>query len=250
MSFVVIRAKKVVPWILAAFIIPILFVNIFKTTPAANISNREIPIYSVERDDNKIAITFDCAWNDDDIDEILNILDNYECKATFFVLGEWAEKYSESLAKISGRGHEIGNHSYNHKDYTKMSSEEIRIDLDKCDEIVEGITGKRPRLVRAPSGGYNDTVIKACKNRGSIYIQWSVDGIDYGDVRPEDIYVRATQKTKNGDIILLHNGTEYTAKVLPRILEQLSKNHTFALVSDIIYYDNFAIDHAGRQFSE
>ena len=250
MNFVVIRAKKVVPWILVAFIIPILFVNIFKTTPAANISNREIPIYSVERDDNKIAITFDCAWNDDDIDEILNILDNYECKATFFVLGEWAEKYSESLAKISGRGHEIGNHSYNHKDYTKMSSEEIRIDLDKCDEIVEGITGKRPRLVRAPSGGYNDTVIKACKNRGSIYIQWSVDGIDYGDVRPEDIYVRATQKTKNGDIILLHSGTEYTAKVLPRILEQLSKNHTFALVSDMIYYDNFAIDHAGRQFSE
>ena len=130
MNFVVIRAKKVVPWILAAFIIPILFVNIFKTTPAANISNREIPIYSVGRDDNKIAITFDCAWNDDDIDEILNILDNYECKATFFVLGEWAEKYSESLAKISERGHEIGNHSYNHKDYTKMSSEEIRIDLD------------------------------------------------------------------------------------------------------------------------
>ena len=250
MNFVVIRVRKVLPWVIVALMIPILFFNTFKSTPAANINSREIPIYSVERDDNKIAITFDCAWNDDDIDEILDILDNYECKATFFVLGDWAQKYSESLIKISERGHEIGNHSYNHKDYTKLSSQQIKEDLDKCDEVVESITGRRPRLVRAPSGGYNDTIIKACKSRGSIYIQWSVDSIDYGNVNPEDIYTRATRNVKNGDILLLHNGTEYTAKVLPQILEQLSKNHTFALVSDMIYYDDFTIDHTGRQFKE
>ena len=249
LNFVVIRARKVLPWILVAFIVPVLFINLFKSTPVANVKNREIPIYSVERDDNKIAITFDCAWNDDDIDKILDILDNYECKATFFVLGDWAQKYSQSLLKIHQRGHEIGNHSYDHKDYTRLSAEDISFDLDMCDKVVESITGRRPRLVRAPSGGYNDTVIKTCKERGSIYIQWSVDSIDYGEVSPEDIYRRATKNVKNGDIILMHNGTEHTANVLPRVLEELSKNHTFSTVSDIIYYNNYTIDHTGRQFS-
>ena len=84
-----------------------------------NVNGREIPIYSVERADNKIALTFDCAWNDDDVDSILDTLDEYGCKATFFVTGDWAEKYGDSLEKICQRGHEIGNHSYNHADYTK-----------------------------------------------------------------------------------------------------------------------------------
>lgn len=250
MSFVVIKVRKILPWICIVAVAMIFAANIFSSIPAANVKNREIPIYSVERDDNKIALTFDCAWNDSDIDLILDILDNYECKATFFVLGDWAQKYSESLYKIHQRGHEIGNHSYNHKDYLKLSANEILDDLDKCDAIVENITGKRPRLVRAPSGGYNDTVIKACKQRGSVYIQWSVDGIDYGKTTPEKIYSRVTKNINNGDIILLHNGTEHTANILPKILQELSKNYTFATVSDLIYYDNFRIDHTGRQFKE
>lgn len=248
MNFVVIRAKRVIPIFALVIGIFIIFLNIFKVTPVSNVKNHQIPIYSVERDDNKIAITFDCAWNDDDIEKILNILDNYDCRATFFVLGDWAEKYKDSLVKIYQRGHEIGNHSYNHSDYTKMTREEIKADLDKADIIIESITGKRPRLVRAPSGGYNDTVITACKERGSIYIQWSVDGIDYGKTNPKNIFMRSTKNTTNGDIILLHNGTEHTADVLPSILEELSKNHTFVSVSDLIYYNDFIIDHTGRQF--
>lgn len=250
LSFVVIRLKKVLPWFLVLLVAGIFVINLFSVTPAANVKTREIPIYSVERDDNKIALTFDCAWNDDDIDVILDILDNYECKATFFVLGDWAQKYSDSLYKIHQRGHEVGNHSYNHNDYLKLSGEDILSDLDRCDAIVENITGKRPRLVRAPSGGYNDTVIRACKQRGSVYIQWSVDGIDYGKTTPEKIYSRVVQNTGNGDIILLHNGTEHTASILPEILDELSKNYTFATVSDLIYFDGYRIDHTGRQFKE
>lgn len=247
MKFIVIKIQYVILALAAAILIPILCFSINRTVSVFNVNGREIPIYSVERSDNKIALTFDCAWNDDDIDEILNTLDKYNCKATFFVLGTWAEKYSESLKKISGRGHEIGNHSYNHDDYSKMPSDAICADLKKSGGVIKNITGKEVNLMRAPSGAYNDTVVKAAESIGNTYIQWSVDGIDYGDASAEDIYSRVMNKVKAGDIILLHNGTKNTAKILPEILEALSKNYEFATVSKLIYTDNFVIDNNGCQ---
>ncbi|MCC8168805.1 MAG: polysaccharide deacetylase family protein [Oscillospiraceae bacterium] len=243
----VIKAKYLVIAAAAAILIPIICVTLNKSAEVFNVNGREIPIYSVERDDNKIALTFDCAWNDDDIDQILDTLDEYDCKATFFVLGSWAEKYSESLAKIKNRGHEIGNHSYNHADYTKLSAEQICADLRKADEIIENIIGETPSLMRAPSGGYNNTVVTAAEGMGKTYIQWSVDGIDYGDTDAQSIFERSTSKTGAGDIILLHNGTEHTAEILPRILETLGKNYEFATVSELIYSENFVIDNNGCQ---
>ena len=136
MNFYVIKLKHIIIALLIFAVIPIIWFTTSRAVSVFNVNGREIPIYSVERDDNKIALTFDCAWNDDDIDSILDTLDKYNCKATFFVVGDWAEKYSESLKKIYDRGHEIGNHSYNHADYTKMSAEAITADLDKCDGIV------------------------------------------------------------------------------------------------------------------
>lgn len=247
MKFVVIKAKYFLIAAIAAAIIPVLCLSAVKSKAVFNVNGREIPIYSVERNDNKIALTFDCAWNDDDIDDILETLDEYDCKATFFVLGSWAEKYSGSLKKIKEHGHEIGNHSYNHADYTKLGAAEICADLEKADKIIESITGETPVLMRAPSGGYNNTVVTAAEGIGKIYIQWSVDGIDYGETSAEDIYRRSTQKTKAGDIILLHNGTKYTASILPDILETLGRSYEFSTVSEMIYTDNFVIDNTGCQ---
>lgn len=247
MKFFVIKAKYLVIAAIIAVIIPILCATLNKSRAVFNVNGREIPIYSVERNDNKIALTFDCAWNDDDIDRILDTLDAHNCKATFFVLGSWAEKYGGSLKKISERGHEIGNHSYNHADYTKMGDGEIQSDLEKADKIIAQVTGKIPNLMRAPSGGYNNTVVAAAESMGKTYIQWSVDGIDYGEAAAEDIYTRSTRKTRAGDIILLHNGTKHTAEVLSAILDTLGKDYELVTVSDLIYADNFIIDNAGRQ---
>ncbi len=247
MSFVVIRARRVVLYIALLVLIPIIFSFFTKTVQVFNVNGREIPIYCVDRDDKKIALTFDCAWNDEDIDIILDTLDEYNCRATFFVVGDWVEKYNESLVKIHNRGHEIGNHSYNHKDYTKLSAEEISHDLEICDNVIENTIGVKPSLVRAPSGGYNNTVIKTCEDRGNTYIQWSVDSIDYGETTVSAIVERATRNVKAGDIILLHNGTEHTAEALPQILEKLSHQFEFATVSNIIYKNNYKIDHAGMQ---
>ena len=132
MNFYVIKLKHIIIALLIFAVIPIIWFTTSRAVSVFNVNGREIPIYSVERCDNKIALTFDCAWNDDDIDSILDTLDKYNCKATFFVVGDWAEKYSESLKKIYDRGHEIGNHSYNHADYTKMSAEAITADLVSC----------------------------------------------------------------------------------------------------------------------
>ncbi len=247
MTFFVVRAKHLAIAAAAVIAVPILFFAMNKTASVFTVNGREIPIYSVERDDNKIALTFDCAWNNDDIDSILDTLDAYNCRATFFVTGDWAEKYGSSLEKIRERGHEIGNHSYNHADYTKLSREDMLSDMDKCDLAVESAAGEKPYLFRAPSGGYNDAVIKACEESGRTYIQWSVDGIDYGGADAESIYERSTSKTAAGDIILLHNGTDSTAAVLPKILETLCEKYEPVTVSELIYKDNFIIDHAGRQ---
>ena len=105
-------------------------------------------------------------------------------------------------------------------------------------------------MVRAPSGGYNDTVVRVCDERGTPCIQWSVDGIDYGDADAQGIIKRATSITKSGDIILLHNGTEHTAEVLPQILEKLSKTYEFSTVSGMLYTENFIVDHTGMQIQQ
>ena len=250
MNFLVVKMRHIIIALLILAAIPVVWIAATKTADVFNVNGKEIPIYSVERSDNKIAITFDCAWNDEDIDSILDTLDKYKCKATFFVVGDWVRKYPQSLKKISDRGHEIGNHSYNHADYTKLSAEEIVADLDKCDAEIEKVTGKRPYLMRAPSGGYNNTVVKAVEQSGRVYIQWSVDSIDYGDARAQDIYERCIRKTKAGDILLLHNGTKNTAKILPEVLEALECHYTFAPISEFIYKDNYIVDNTGRQIQK
>lgn len=250
MSFFVVKLRHIVIALLIAVLVPAVWFSVSRTASVFLVNGREIPIYSVERSDNKIALTFDCAWGDEDMDAILDTLDKYEAKATFFVLGTWAEKYPDAVRKIKEHGHELGNHSYNHADYTKLSADKILSDLDKCDSAIEAVTGEKPYLMRAPSGGYNDTVVKTAEGSGRWYIQWSVDGIDYGDAEPQAIYDRSVSHTEAGDIILLHTGTQSTANVLPKILEALECKYEFSTVSELIYRENYKIDNTGRQFQK
>lgn len=219
-----------------------------RSTPTFRVGNREIPIYCVERGDNKIALTFDCAWNADDVENICSTLDAYNAKATFFAVGDWAEKYPDAVKQFAQKGHEIGNHSYNHAHYKKLSKSQMLADMEKCDGILEKLSGKKPTLFRSPYGEYNDTVVKTCDSSGRTYIQWSVDSIDYGDASADDILRRATTNVKSGDILLLHNGTKNTAAALPQILKTLSdRGFEFVTVSELIYTDNYTIDHSGKQ---
>lgn len=138
-------------------------------------STRELPIYCVQRDQKMISISFDAAWGNEDTQELIDILKRYDVKATFFVVGDWVEKYPESVQALHKAGHEVMNHSDTHAHYPRMSQEEIVADLNACNDKIQKITGVRPTLVRMPYGDYDDSSVRAVRRAGMEPIQWDVD---------------------------------------------------------------------------
>lgn len=236
----------------AKFLFPIVLIIAFAsgfffkdTISVFNAGKRNIPVYSVEKDESFASLTFNCAWDNHDIDKILELLSQYNAKATFFIVGDWAEKYPDSLKKIYDAGHEIGAHSYDHKDYAKLSSTEICEDIKKCDAAISSVIGNIPTLYRVPSGSYNNNAIYVLEECGKIPIQWSCDTIDYNDAEAESIYNRAI-KLEKGGILLMHTGTKNTALALNRILDTLSKRFELVTVGELLYKDNFIVDSTGQ----
>ena len=142
-------------------------------------SNRLLPIYSVETIDKKVAITFDCAWGADDINEIIDTLEFNNIYATFFAVGTWVKNYPEAVENLNDSGMEIGNHSDSHAHVNKMSFDENVQDMEKCNSRIEEITGKKVKFYRGPYGEYNNTVIKVAESLNMQVIQWDVDTLDY-----------------------------------------------------------------------
>jgi polysaccharide deacetylase family sporulation protein PdaB len=250
MRIFIVKARTIIIAAAILIILPLLFFAPRAVETFTSSDGRSLPIYSVEREDNRIALTFDCAWNDDDIESILDTLKQNNCTAAFFVTGDWAQKYPESLKKIYDAGHIIGNHSYDHADYTGLSSDEIRRDIEKADECIREVCGENSIYMRAPSGSYNDNVIQTIESCGKICVQWSVDSLDYKDNATESSILSRLVETKKGDIILMHNGTELTSRLLPKIIKGLKKSCEFVSLDDLIYKSDFTVDHTGRQLSD
>lgn len=210
---------------------------------------RALPIYSVDSKDNNIAITFDCAWGASDIPEILKTLREEKIKATFFVVGGWAEKYPDTVKMIASEGHDIANHSYSHLKMGSISREKIKEEIVKCSDLVKNLTGKDSKLFRAPYGDYNNAVIEEANKLGVYTIQWDVDSLDWKPgITQEEIKDRIFKKSNRGSIILFHNDTPHTSKILKDIITVLKeKNYKFLPVSQMIYKENYEIDADGRQ---
>ncbi len=220
----------------------------YTAAPVSAPQKKLLPIYSVEREDKALCITFDCAWGAEDIDKIISVLKKNDCPAAFFVLGTWAQNNPEAVKKLVAAGHEIGNHSYNHTLYTTLSIEQMAEDIKKCDDAVSKITGSVPFLFRAPSGDYNNAVVQAAETAKKLYMQWSLDSLDWKGLTASQIKERIVPNVKSGDIILFHNGTPHTAEALDSILSELRKNgFTFVKASDFVYRNDFTLDHTGRQ---
>ena len=141
-------------------------------------AKRELPIYCVETDEKKVAISFDAAWGADDTERLLEILKENDVKATFFLCGYWVEKYPEEVKKIAEAGHTLGNHSATHPHMSQISSEQIAQELQKCHNAVKEITGVDMELFRPPFGEYTDKVIRTAKENGYYSIQWDVDSLE------------------------------------------------------------------------
>ena len=138
---------------------------------------RQLPIYCVQRDQKVLSISFDAAWGNEDTQMLIDILGKYKIKATFFVVGEWVDKYPESVKALHDAGHEVMNHSNTHAHMSQLSKDEIIADVEACNDKIEAVTGVRPTLIRPPYGEYDDNVITAIRSIGMEPIQWDVEAL-------------------------------------------------------------------------
>lgn len=243
---------KIVRYICTLFIISAVFTltgnitsNIISTVANAS---KKLPIYCIETQSNDISLTFDCAWGAEDMERILNILKENEVRATFFVLGEWAEKFPEMIKRMAEEGHDVANHSDTHPHIASLSYDEICKEIKSANDKINKLTGKTNDLFRAPYGEYNDNVIKAAEDMGCYTIQWDTDSLDWKDLGKQNILNRVLTRTKKGSIILMHNGTKDTVNVLDEMIKKLKeKGFEFVPTSEFIYRENYTIDHTGKQ---
>ena len=177
-----------------------------------------------------------------------SILDRFQVKATFFVVGDWVDKYPESVKALHDAGHEVMNHSNTHAHYPQLSPQAVVDDLNACNDKIEAVTGVRPTLVRLPYGDYDDNAIRAVRSIGMEPIQWDVDSLDWKELPAQEIAQRVTGKVQPGSIVLFHNAAKHTPEALPSILTALiQEGYTFVPISQIILDGEYTIDHTGRQ---
>ena len=208
-----------------------------------------LPIYCVERGNDKVcSLTFDAAWDDKDTDILINILKKYDVPATFFMVGSWVEKYPESVKKFHDAGHEIMNHSDTHPHIDGLSDAKISEEIKKCSDKIENLTGTRPLLFRGPYGEYNNTVIKEAQKQNMLVLQWNIDSLDWKNLSPDEIVARVTNRIAPGSIMLFHNGAKNTPEALPKVIEKLKADgYKFVKASELIFTENYTIDHTGKQ---
>lgn len=184
-------------------------------------------IYHGNQDSNKVSLMINVYWGTEYLEGILEILDKYDTKCTFFVGGQWVEKEPEMLKEICTRGHEIGNHGYFHKDQEYLDYSQNFEEIKVNHELVKTLLGIEMNLFAPPSGSFNKSTLEASKNLGYSTIMWTKDTIDWRDKDANLIYSRATNNLKGGDLILAHP-TEKTLQALPLILEYYKLNNFVA----------------------
>lgn len=250
MRFVTVRLKRVLMAMLIGGAL-LLGSGFAYATEAAQVwqsGARSLPVYSVERTDNKIAISFDCAWGTEHTDAILSALAEAGVRATFFTVQFWAEEHADYLKKVSDAGHEVGTHSATHSYMSRQSEAEIRAELESSSQAITAVTGKPVTLFRPPYGDYDDLLIDTCRDMGIMPVQWDVDSLDWKDLSAADIAERIISRVKSGSIILCHNNGLHTAEALPIVIDALhAKGFTFVPIGELIYYENYTIDVTGRQ---
>lgn len=215
--------------------------------------DRELPIYCVGTDNPQLSITFDGAWGNEDLPEILDILASQNVRATFFLTGDWMRAFPEDTKAIAQGGHDIGNHGDNHLDMVGLSSSEMAQEISGAHEALLTLTGTSMDLFRPPYGSYDNEVIRQATACGYFSIQWSVDSLDWKNYGRDDIIDRVLnhKNLKNGAIILLHNGAKYTASALEELILGLkAQGYELVPVSELIYRENFHMEHDGTQMKD
>lgn len=164
----------------------------------------------------------------------------------------WVESYPDDVKAILAAGHDLGNHSENHKNMSQLSDEQCQEELMKVHTKVQELTGYEMFLFRPPYGDYDNHVITNAYKCGYYPIQWSIDSLDWKDYGVDDIVKRVVESDKlnNGSIILMHNGAKFTADALDSVITGLKdKGYELVPISQLIYKDKYHMKADGTQVS-
>lgn len=214
-------------------------------------NNKKLPIYYVKTDENKVALTFDAAWGADKTEKIMDALDEFGMKGTFFLVGFWVDAYPDMVKEINERGYLIGNHSTNHLHMNKLSESDMISEIETTSAKIENIVGYRPAYFRAPFGEYNNRMINYAEGSDFQVIQWSIDTLDWKGISGAEIADRVLAKVKGGDIILCHNNSDHILDALPLILLGLkNKGLVSVKLDELVAKSEYTIDNNGMQIQK
>ncbi|HEU4751827.1 MAG TPA: polysaccharide deacetylase family protein [Armatimonadota bacterium] len=183
----------------------------------------------------EIALTFDDGPHPGFTPRILDILKRCGVKATFFLVGQMAERYPELVRAELADGHSIGNHTYHHVSLVRIPDALVPAEIKACGRVLQAITGKAPRLFRPPGGEYDRQVAEAAGALGYRMVLWTDDPGDYASPGARVIQQRLLRRIGNGGIILVHDGIQQTVDVLPGIIQYLkARGYRFVTVDEML----------------
>ncbi len=180
-------------------------------------------IYNGNRDKKQVSLMFNVYENTEIVNSIVEVLNSYNVKATFFVGGCWADDNAKTLNNIILSGHELANHGYFHKDHAKLSFDKNKEEIYLTEKIIQALCGVKTNLFAPPSGSFSLATLEASASLGYKVIMWSKDTVDWRDHNQDLVFNRATNGVTNGDLILMHPKS-HTLLALSRILEYYINN--------------------------
>ena len=234
MRFLIIskRMVAIISILLALLIVASIFLTI--SNKSKEVFYEDI-YYKGTKNEKIIAFVCNIDWGNEYIQEMLDIFKKNDIRISFFPTGRWAEKNPELVKTIRSYNHEIGNHGYNHLDYSKLSYDKNYEEISKAGKVIEDVIGEKLKFFAPPSGAFNDNTVKAAKDLDYKIIMWSIDTIDWREDSTKELIVnRVVGKIDESAIVLMHP-TANTVKALPDIINYLFKNdYKIGTIGDII----------------
>lgn len=250
--FLVVKKSRI---IMAAILIAVLITGAVLAVEGVKLSEaaakaRLLPIYGVDTDSGRVGLSFDAAWGSDKTRKILDTLDKFEVKATFFLVGFWVDEYPDLVKEIHDRGHLVANHSTNHPHFNNLSEADMALEVETTAKKITDITGAEVKFFRAPYGEYNNTLLKLLDERGVKCIQWTEDSLDWKGLAGKDIAERILKTVRSGSVILCHNNSDHILDALPLVLLGLkNKGLTSVRMDELVIESDYYIDNNGIQHS-
>ena len=242
--------KAVLPLIAFAFLLTggIWYAQEY-TTVGNSVNGREMPVCSVETEEEEMALTFETAWGEERTGDVLDLLKEEGVRAAFFVTKGWMQDHPELIRRMQEEGHDIGTLGVSHEDLSQKTGEEQKSELAEAKQTAQE-TGISMELFRPPYGTYNDSLIRTAWEEGFYTIRWSVDSMDWKNYGPESLIQTVTTRKEfgSGAIVRLNSEAEDTRAALKELIRTIrKKGYRLVPVSELIHRDNYHMDVNGRQ---